>query len=195
MDKEKIVVFMDYANINRAASDNDYHVNYGNLLSYLAEGRFLIDAHCYVPIDPRNEHKYDHDVFQLWNDGFLVNTKLGKIAGDSYKCDFDVEITMDILKIAYQVKPDIIVLASGDVDFIPVIIELRKLGIRVEVASFERSMSSEVVHKSSGFISLDTYYNEYLNIENNCQTEDNLMIQNEGDSCAGDKSSTPAEDN
>jgi uncharacterized LabA/DUF88 family protein len=154
MIKENVVVFMDYANIDRSASDKNYQLEYGNLLEYLAEGRFLVDAHCYVPIDPRNEHKLDNEIMRLWSCGYLVNTKTGKIVGDSYKCDFDIEITMDMLRIAYELKPDIIVLASGDMDFIPVILELRRNGIRVEVASFESSMSRDMILKASGFINL-----------------------------------------
>ena len=160
MTREKVVVFIDYANINRASSDNNYELDYAALLNYFGEGRFIVDAHCYVPVDPRNEHRMDKEINSLWDCGYLVNAKVGKIAGDTYKCDFDIEITMDLLQTAYQVKPDIIVLASGDVDFIPVILELRRMGVRVEVASFERSISNEVIRKASGFISLDTYCNE-----------------------------------
>jgi uncharacterized LabA/DUF88 family protein len=159
---ENVVVFLDYANINRSASDNNYQLDYGNLLNYLSEGRFLIDAYCYVPIDPRNEHRLDGMIQNLWSYGYLVNTKVGTIKGDSYKCNVDVEMTMDILRVTYQVKPDIVVLVSGDVDFIPVIQELRKNGIRVEVASFESSASRDLMLKCSGFINLDSYYNDYL---------------------------------
>jgi len=176
MTKEKIVVFMDYANINRSACDNNYYLDYADLLEYLAGGRFLVDAHCYVPIDPRNEHKLDKEILHLWNSGYLVNTKVGKIIGDSYKCDFDIELTMDLLRIAYQVKPDIIVLASGDIDFIPVILELRRNGIRVEVASFERAISNDVLQKASGFINLDTYYNEYLSLNAPKTVNDNEEV-------------------
>lgn len=42
------------------------------------------------------------------------------MAGDTYKCDFDVEITLDLMRTAEIVKPDIIVLLSGDKDFVPV---------------------------------------------------------------------------
>src|SRR6266566_8531159 len=60
----------------------------------------------------------DGVIEELWRSGYIVNTKVGTIAGGTYKCNFDVEITMDILRVVYQVKPDIIVLASGDSDFV-----------------------------------------------------------------------------
>ena len=117
---------------------------------------------CLAPINPRNEHRLDGAIEDLWRSGYLVTTKVGNIAGGTYKCNFDVEITMDVLKAVYQVKPDIIVLASGDADFVPLIQEVRKAGIRVEVAAFVETTGAEMLLKCSGFINLAVYYAGYL---------------------------------
>ena len=172
MEKEKVVFFLDYANINRAAREKRFRLDYHHLLHYVGEGRFLLDAHCYVPINPRNEHRLDGVVEELWRSGYIVTTKMGTIAGGTYKCNFDVEITMDVLKVVYQVKPDIIVLASGDSDFVPLIQEVRKSGIRVEVAAFEESAGIDILLKCSGFIDLAVYYEGYLAAQNGEQDED-----------------------
>src|SRR3989440_8333380 len=162
MEKEKVVFFLDYANINRAAREKRYRMDYHNLLQYVGEDRFLIDAHCYIPINPRNEHRLDREIEELWRSGYIVTTKVGTIAGGTYKCNFDVEITMDVLKVVYQVKPDIIVLASGDSDFVSLIQEVRKSGVRVEVAAFEETAGADVLLKSSGYIDMAVYYDAYL---------------------------------
>ena len=162
MEKEKVVLFLDYANINRTAREKGYRLDYGDLLQYVGENRFVVDAHCYVPINPRNEHRSDGDIEDLWRCGYIVNTKVGSIAGGTYKCNFDVEITMDVLKVLYQVKPDIIVLASGDADFVTLISEVRKSGVRVEVAAFAESAGRDILLKGSGFIDLAVYYAGYL---------------------------------
>ena len=159
---EKVVFFLDYANVNRGAREKRLRMDYQDLLEYVGENRFLIDAHCYVPINPRNEHRTDGVIDDLWRSGYIVTTKVGTIAGGTYKCNFDVEITMDILKVVYQVKPDIIVLASGDSDFISLIQEVRKSGIRVEVAAFEETAGAGIMSKCSGFIDLAVYYDGYL---------------------------------
>jgi uncharacterized LabA/DUF88 family protein len=177
MEKEKVVFFLDYANINRAAREKRYRLDYQHLLQYVGEERFLIDAHCYVPINPRNEHRLDGDIEELWRSGYIVNTKLGTIAGGTYKCNFDVEITMDMLKAVYQVKPDIIVLATGDSDFIPLIQEVRKSGIRVEVAAFEETAGPDIRLKCSGFIDLAVYYEDYLAAQNGEQGEQSVEEQ------------------
>ena len=71
---------------------------------------------------------------------------------------FDVEITLEMMRTAEIVRPDIIVLASGDKDFVPVILELRRRGIRVEIAAIpECNAAREVILKASGFIDLREY--------------------------------------
>ena len=155
-------------------SDHIYdhlYLDYHNLLQYVGEDRFLVDAYCYVPINPRNEHRLDREIEDLWRSGYIVNTKLGTIAGGTYKCNFDVEITMDMLKAMYQVKPDIIVLATGDSDFIPLIQEVRKAGVRVEVAAFVETAGTDIMLKCSGFINLALYYAGYLATQNGEQGE------------------------
>jgi uncharacterized LabA/DUF88 family protein len=174
MEKEKVVFFLDYANINRAAREKRYRLDYQDLLHYVGEGRFLLDAHCYVPINPRNEHRLDAVVEELWGAGYIVTTKMGTIAGGTYKCNFDVEITMDVLKVAYQMKPDIIVLASGDSDFTSLILEVRKSGVRVEVAAFLETAGAGILSKCSGFIDLTVYYEAYLAAQNGEQDEDRI---------------------
>ena len=63
-----------------------------------------------------------------------------------------------LARTAEIVRPDIIVLASGDKDFVPVILELRRRGIRVEVAAFAGiNAAREVMQKASGFIDLRQY--------------------------------------
>lgn len=160
---ERIVVFLDYANLNASARSLRCEIDHGELLNYLAdqnEGRFLQAAFAYVPKDPRQEHAQDGTIEELWSKGYVVKSKVGTIAGPSYKCDFDVEITLDIAKAAYEIKPDVMVLISGDSDFIPVVLDLRNKGIRVEVASFGCSMSGLLSNRCSGFINLDFLLDE-----------------------------------
>jgi uncharacterized LabA/DUF88 family protein len=158
---ERIVIHDDYANTKRAFDERGVRRDNKDLLGYLSEGRFLVEAHTYVPIDPRNPHARDREIEELWRAGWLVHPKIGSPAGDTYKCDFDVEITLDLMRTAEIVKPDIIVLLSGDKDFVPVILELRQRGIRVEVAAFpELNAAREVMLKASGFIDLGAYLEE-----------------------------------
>src|SRR5438046_2060732 len=76
---------------------------------------------------------------------------------------------MDMLKVVYQVKPDIIVLATGDSDFVSLIQEVRKSGVRVEVAAFDETAGTDIKLKCSGFINLAVYYENYLAAQNGDQ--------------------------
>src|SRR5258707_1048100 len=162
MGKEKVAFFLEHADINRSAGEKRYRLDYADVLRYVSEGRLLTEAYAYVPINPRNEHRLDREIEELWRAGYLVTTKMGTITGGTYRCHFDVEITMDLLKTLYQVKPDIIVLASGDADFLPLIQEIRKAGVRIEVAAFPDSIGAGMLLKCSGFIDLGVYYESYL---------------------------------
>lgn len=161
MSLQKAVLFLDYANINRSASDNGITIDYGHLLEYMAYGRLLLDAFCYVPIDPKAEHRLDAQVKNLRESGYFVTTKVGVPTKESYKCDFDVEMAIDMIKNAHLVRPDIVILASGDGDMIPVVSELRRMGIRTEVAAFMSSMSEALRVRASSFIDLEVYHAEY----------------------------------
>ncbi len=158
----KVAVFLDYANVNAASLNLNCSVDYGELLNYLAdeeEDRFLAVAYAYVPIDPRQEHAMDSKIDELWQQGYIVKSKVGAIAGESYKCDFDVEMTMDICRVVYESSPDVVVLVSGDKDFIPVVLEMRGKCVRVEVAAFDSAMARELALKSNGYINLDVWVN------------------------------------
>jgi len=157
---EHIVVFLDFANIDSAARIYGHMEEDDSLLNYLSEGRVLQEAYAYVPVDPRNEHGMDGRIERLWASGFMVFAKIGTIVGNSYKCGFHVEMTMDVLRIAHTARPDIIVLCTGDGNFLPLVKEIRRMGIRVEVASFEHSISRKLATQASGFIRLDSYVTE-----------------------------------
>ena len=166
---QKVVVFLDFANISKSAKDLNVRISQEHLLkNYLTlneEGRFLQAAYAYVPIDPRKEHASDAVIEKLWAAGYVVKSKLGTISGSTYKCNFDVEITMDIMKAVYDVKPDVVTIISGDSDYVPLVIELRRMGIYVEIASFRSSMSRQLSQRASGYICLDNYYSDFYSPE------------------------------
>ncbi|WP_294559248.1 NYN domain-containing protein [uncultured Mailhella sp.] len=154
---EKVTIFLDFANLDASAPGR---IDYGSLLRYLGEGRNVLDAFAYVPVDPRAPQARDGVIRHLQQSGWMVNSKMGKIAGQSYKANVDVEMTIDIIQCAELVHPDIIVLCSGDGDFMPLIRFLRRRGVRLETAAFLSAASREVKTESSGFIDLDLWYRE-----------------------------------
>ena len=160
MNQLRIAVFVDFANIHRACSERGLRLDYEDFLWYLAADRYLVDAIAYVPIDPRAPTATDADIEELWLSGYVVKSKKGKKTEETFKCNFDVEMTIDILNAALEMDLDVVILVSGDGDFVPVAEYLRGRGIRIEVCGFEATLAHELVLKSSGCIDVDNYFCE-----------------------------------
>lgn len=103
----------------------------------------------------------------LNRNGFRVVTKPMKVYRDyttgevTVKADLDVEMALDMLKLADAC--DRIVLASGDGDFVPVISEVASKGVRITVISTQSEIaarngyraSDELVDAADEFIELE----------------------------------------
>lgn len=169
---QRVAVFVDYANINRSASDHGIHLDYADLLEYLIAGRRLVEAIAYVPIDPNMVHGRDAECEELWAARFFVKTKVGKRSENSYKCNVDVEMTIDMLNAALDMNIDTVILVSGDGDFMPVVAYLRGRGIRVEACGFQASTARELALKSSGYIDMEQYLQERSGEESDTENSD-----------------------
>ena len=102
---ERVLFLLDYANIQRAASDRGVALDYEDLLRYVTDGRKLVESHAYVPIDPRAVNAMDGQIENLWVAGYVVHSKKGAMAGLTYKCDFDVELAMDAMALRHRSTP------------------------------------------------------------------------------------------
>jgi uncharacterized LabA/DUF88 family protein len=185
---ERILIFHDLANIEAGYRTFRQRIgcphtpfDFGDMLNYLSEGRFLVDAFCYLPIDPRRPMERAALVERLWDSGWHVQEKIGKIAGDSYKCDLDVEMALDIMELCRDIRPDTVVICSGDEDFQPLMPRLRRLGIRVEVASFSASAARAMCRQASGFINLDVYIEQLWGKQ--AESNDEGWEEEEADDC------------
>jgi len=157
----KTALFVDHENLSIAARNRGVGIDWYDFKEYLAsdgEGRPAVGAFCYVAVDPRSPNAKDREIDRLWEDGWLVRTKTGAPAGPGrYKCNVDVEMAMDMIFFAGDVRPDIVVMVTGDQDFAPVAIKLRERGVRVEVAAFPESVSKVLLNAASGYINLEKW--------------------------------------
>jgi hypothetical protein len=66
----------------------------------------------------------------------MVVTKDGASAEEGhYKANVDVMMAIDALELSIEMRPDVVILVTGDADFAYLATKLRRHGIRVEVAS------------------------------------------------------------
>ena len=89
--------------------------------------------------------------------GFEVKAKdLQVFAGGAKKADWDVGIAVDAIKLSD--KLDVIVLVTGDGDYIPLVEYLQNTkGCLVEILAFQKTCSSRLVEAADDFIDLGEY--------------------------------------
>jgi Uncharacterized conserved protein len=72
----------------------------------------------------------------LRSNAFLVVAKDGSPGdGKHYKANVDVLMAIDAVELSVEMRPDLVVLVTGDADFAHLALQLRRRGIRVEVAA------------------------------------------------------------
>lgn len=158
--EQRVGVFVDVQNLYYSAK-NIYNakVNFGEVLKTAVSGRKLIRAIAYV-IKAQNldEQKFFE---ALDKQGFEVKMKdLQIFFGGHKKGDWDIGIAMDIIRLSPKI--DVVVLVTGDGDFIPLVEYLRNHGQYVEIMAFGKSASSQLVHEADEFVDLSGDYKKYL---------------------------------
>ena len=157
---QRVAIFIDAANMYHSAK-NIYHsrLNFKNLLEDGIDDRMVIRAIAYVITTKTGEEKPFLDA--LTNIGIEMKTKeLQEFSSGTKKGDWDVGITVDAIRIGMGV--DVIVLVSGDGDYLSLVEYLQNHGKQVEVMAFHESASSKLLEKADGFIDLSADVDRYL---------------------------------
>ena len=140
---QRVGVFIDVQNMYYTAR-NLYNrkVNFGNIVKKAVGERQLIRAIAYVVSTKTGENQPFFDA--LANIGIETKEKeLMEYYGGQKKADWDVGITVDAIRMSESL--DVIVLVSGDGDYIPLVDYLKSRGKIVEVVSFRETTSTRLV--------------------------------------------------
>ncbi len=147
---KNVAIFVDVANLYYAARGQDVDVDYVALLKHATKGRDLIRAYAYSGLDPENDNQKKFIDF-LNKNGYKVLTKdIRKFTDGRVKANLDIELVVDLFKLAQRM--DIAVIVSGDGDFAPAIRALQDQGVRCEVISFRPNTSSDLIAVADEFI-------------------------------------------
>ena len=93
--------------------------------------------------------------------GFEVKVKeLKTFYGGAKKGDWDMGIAIDALNISSKV--DVVVIVSGDGDFMALINDLKAKGVRVEVMAFGKSAAKESKESADKFLDMDHNSKQFL---------------------------------
>jgi len=158
--EQRVAVFIDTNNLYHSAK-NLYgaRVNFKELLKKAISGRKFIRAFAYVVRTKTGEEKPFLEA--LKNLGIETREKeLQEYFGGLKKADWDVGIAVDAIRIAPSV--DVIVLASGDGDFLQLVEYLKNQGKRVEVIAFGRTTSTKLKEAADEFIDMEKNPEKFL---------------------------------
>lgn len=174
----KVMIFADSDNITIAAQSFNRKLDWQKIRDYLAnpeEGRELVEMVIYIGLPPARERfeeqRKSKEKLVYWakSNGFVVVTKEGKAKGNEFETNIDVVMAIDALEFALEVRPDIVVLLTGDSDFAYLVAKLRRRGIRVEVAAIGQTLGNELKNSANSFIDLIPVFDQF-NPQNNNQT-------------------------
>jgi uncharacterized LabA/DUF88 family protein len=140
-----VLVLVDESNVSSSVRTAGRGLDWLELRDFLAgpnTGRDLIEMVVYAGLPPAipgwQEERDKKNKFVHWlrSNGFMVVTKDGAPAEEGhYKANVDVMMAIDALELSIEMRPDVVILVTGDADFAYLAIKLRRHGIRVEVAS------------------------------------------------------------
>lgn len=169
--EQRIGILVDVANVYHSAK-NLYgkKASFNQILKEAVANRKLIRATAYAIRTENNEEA--PFIEALEQQGFEVKLKdLQIFAGGSKKGDWDVGITIDALKLAN--KLDVIVIVSGDGDYLPLVSYLQNnKGCLVEIMAFKKTCSAKLIEEADDFTDLGSD-NKFLIKENYSKNKNN----------------------
>lgn len=145
MEKPRVLIFVDEANVSSSVRAIGRKLEWVKLRDHLTradKGRHLIEMVIYAALPPAmpewqsEREKKSKFLHWLRSNGFLVVSKDGSPGdGRHYKANVDVLMAIDAVELSVEMRPEVVVLVTGDADFAHLALQLRRRGIRVEVAS------------------------------------------------------------
>lgn len=159
--EQRVGVLVDIQNLYYSAKVlHKKKVNFGQILKEAVGDRKLIRAIAYgIKTLEGQEEKFFEALEKV---GYEVKTKdLQIFPGGAKKGDWDVGIAIDAIKMSKSL--DVIVLVSGDGDYIPLVKYIQSTtGCRVEGVAFEESTSGKLIEELDEFINLSENKKKFL---------------------------------
>ncbi len=150
--RPRLLVLVDESNIGSSVRTAGRGLDWLKLRDFLAgpnTGRELIEVVVYAGLPPAipiwQEERDKKNKFMHWlrSNGFMVVTKDGSPAEEGrYKANVAVMMAIDALELSVEMRPDVVILVTGDADFAYLATKLRRRGIRVEVASVAQNLGN-----------------------------------------------------
>jgi uncharacterized LabA/DUF88 family protein len=169
--RSRVLVLVDESNVGSSVRTAGRGLDWLKLRDFLAgpaTGRDLIEMVVYAGLPPAiptwQEERDRKNKFVHWlrSNGFMVVTKDGAPAEEGhYKANVDVMMAIDALELSIEMRPDVVILVTGDADFAYLAIKLRRHGIRVEVASVAANLGHILRSAANDVIDLTALFRTF----------------------------------
>ena len=156
---QRVGVFIDVQNMYYSAKKlYNSKVNFGAILDAAVADRQLIRAIAYVVRATGEEGAF----FDALNSRGLETKErpVQVFESGAKKADWDVGIAVDAIRIGEIL--DVIVLVSGDGDFVELVDYLKHHGRQVEVIAFRETTSSKIIGVADDFVDLSKDKDRFL---------------------------------
>ena len=158
---QRVGFFVDVHNMYHSAKRiHNARVNFDAILKTAAAGRMLGRARAYV-VTSHSGDEEEQFFDTLAAQGYDVQVQdLRVFSGGAKKADWDVGMAVDIMRFASRL--DVVVIVTGDGDFVPLIEYLQYQGIQVEAMAFRESSAQMLIERVDEFVDLSAEKRKYL---------------------------------
>lgn len=158
--EQRVGVFIDTQNMYYSARYLfGRRVNFGNIVEDAVAGRKLIRAVAYVvSTKTQDETPFFEALKKLGIE--LREKELMEYLSGQKKADWDVGLAIDVVRMLDML--DVVVLVTGDGDFVPLIDFAKSRGRIVEVMGFRETTSSKLVDASDEYTNLSDNKRRFL---------------------------------
>ncbi len=152
---QRVAILIDVQNLYHSAKNlYNARVNFNEILKAALSGRKLVRAIAYVIKTETGEETAFFEALTKMG----IETKMKDLQifpGGIKKGDWDVGITVDAIRLG-DFFIDVLILATGDGDFVPLVEYLKNRGRQVEIIAFGRSTSAKLKEVADDFIDMST---------------------------------------
>lgn len=157
---QRVAIFIDTQNMYHSAKHIfNRKVSFSNLVEAATGPRVLVRAIAYVAKSKDNVEQAFFDALQ--QQGIELKIKdVQEFSSGAKKADWDVGMAVDAISLAPKV--DVVVLATGDGDFVPLVEYLKGHGVICEVAAFKESTNARLREIADSFLDLSADPERFL---------------------------------
>lgn len=160
---DRVAVFIDGSNLYKgliSTLGTDYRLDFVGFVHALTANRSLLRAYYYnAPLPAEDPAAKAHQSFLNYLKRVpYVTVRLGRLErrGESFvEKGVDIQIAVDMLKLAYADAYDVAVLVSGDGDFAEVLKVIQDMGKHAENTTFQMLSSYRLAQQADRYFPLE----------------------------------------